>query len=139
MTDQTPVTKSRLGEMALDAAINIELAEKNGNLNPTEDLENFLSAIKKQFNEDNNDLNLRDETMFPYYSFALARATNKEQPSRRNFSNLMSSMLRKQEKSGNTVDNQDQLKQFCLAFHEAMIRAVNANKPRKADYDDRVR
>lgn len=137
MTQRQVITRSKLGEMALDAAISVEHAQHNSAAS-MDDLEEFIAAISTQF-ESLEKGSLRDETMFPYYSFALSRSFEGDEPIRSRFPELISRMLSKRQITGKETPELEQMKQFCLAFHEAMVKAVQSGRPNKAQQDGRVR
>ena len=137
MNNTQVLTRAKLGELALDAAISVEYAQRNPSAS-TADLDEFMSALSNQF-KDADKGSLRDETMFPYYSFALARSSDNQEPTRNQFPELIARMLAKREVQTEARDELEQIKQFCLAFHEAMVKAVLSGRPSRSQYDGRVR
>lgn len=132
------ITKSELGKLALKAAINIERSQ----LNKSADLSSigvFLDALDSEISDSESDSFLRDETLFPYYSSALEKADDIEPLTRNQFSQAFRNALNRHKHAAEQPGGLEQIKQFSLAFHEAILRAMQQNTFVNDRVDGRIR
>ncbi len=131
------LTNSQLGKLALNAAITIERIQ---NRLPTENdqVDRFLNALTDEIDESSELSALRDETMYPFYSIALAKSTSDERPARNQFSGALKEALARHKSSAMEGDELEKVKRFCLAFHEAIVRASQRNSTTSPRFDGRL-
>lgn len=135
---QQHITKAELGKLALRAAISIERSQ----LNKPVDLSavgRFLDALDSEIDDSESVAVLKDETLFPYYSSALAKADDLEPLTRNQFSAAFRGALDRHKHAAEQGDGLEKIKQFSLAFHEAILRAIQQNTFGNDRIDGRIR
>lgn len=135
---QAPLTKSQLGELALDAVIEIDAAKTK----PPGDfsaLRQFMSSLGAQIIEDNGNKLLRDETLYPFYSYALHQSAKDSFEGRKNFGVLMTEILGKHNFDAAKATDLSEIRKFCLAFHEAIVSSFMNKHSSTARDDDGFR
>ena len=123
--------------MALKAAINIEKVQLKRPADMTY-VESFFNSLGSELDNSESPAVLRDETLFPYYSMALSKADAVEPLTRNQFSDALRGALARH-RLATESDDLEKAKQFCLAFHEAIIRAIQQRPLGNARIDGRIR
>lgn len=128
-------TKSQLGELALDAAMALDGDTTDSNLDVVED---FLTAVKSQIAEDSSKSIFRDNTLFPVYSYALSKTEGDVHVESDDFKLHLQRTL-SSFKGAASVSSVENLKQFCLAVHEALLIELMGRRISSTRHDERVR
>jgi hypothetical protein len=138
MPSQPVLTRSELSELALDAAIELDKARpQDGAKFPN--LEKFLVQMKGQLHAGAGLQTLRDETMYPFFSYALTQASDSEIHDRGSFLHSMNAMIEKHNVDVGKLHELDNLKKFCVAFHESIISNTISAQISASRHDNSIR
>lgn len=135
MLDNRPMTRSKLSELALDAAIELETTPDES---PHPTLKEFLKEVAAQISDVNGVSSLKDETLFPVYSFALRNSVIDAPHTRRDLISLLRDTLNVHI-GADSIDDKEKLRGFCLAVHEALITDLLERRIATVKRDDRIR
>lgn len=126
-------TRSQLGAMALDAAIDIERHQKSKSSDML-GLNTFFSALS---DSDVQDSIFEDEALYPYYTAALSRVDDADDNGA-NFADMFRHILSQRTDEDKSLDEMEKVKNFCLAFHQAMALAAQNGRPTRHNRDGRL-
>lgn len=110
-----PLTKTELSELALDAAIEMDLGLSRPNQSSA--AVKFLDIISHQITSHDGSLFLRDESLVPIYSYALNNDLPQEYVGRQGMLSRLSQLVGERFKDEQPRDG---LRRFFLAVHEAL-------------------
>ena len=131
-------TRYKVSELAMDAAIELERIKsaKSGNIDV---IDNFLSALREQWQPNSNKSILKDRTLYPVYSFALSKSGDCDFTPVDDIGNKINLILSEKLDRGSDTSKIDYLRNFCLAVHEALITDLMGQRISAKKNDDRVR
>lgn len=109
------ITKTELSELALDAAIEIDLGSQP--LKAQSAVSKVLRVISEQITNHDGSLFLRDESLLPIYSYALSNDFQQEYVGR---DSLLARLAQIAEDEASESEPQETLRRFFLAIHEAL-------------------
>jgi hypothetical protein len=112
---QSRLTKSDLSEMALDAAIELDLERKPSSEDSA--VVKFLSFIANGITDHNGVLYLKDESLMPVYSYALSNDQPHEYIGRKG---LLERLTEIADENLGQADGREALRRFFLSVHEAL-------------------
>lgn len=109
------ITKTELSELALDAAIEIDLGSHP--LRAQSAVAKILRAIAEQITDHDGSLFLKDESLLPIYSYALSNDFQHEYVGR---DSLLARLSQIADDELSENEPQESLRRFFLAIHEAL-------------------
>jgi hypothetical protein len=121
-------TTAQLGSMALDAAIDLERVQKS-TLTDLSGIRAFVAALQDTSARDI----LQDDVLFPYYSMALSSSGASSGDSA-SFADWLAAVMPETERPTSDPEQIENLKNFCLSFHKAMILARRGVSSRQGRY-----
>ena len=138
-----PLTKSRLSELALDAAIELDRATRTNEIGNAPGTERFFQLLREQLDQDSHRV-FKDQTLVPVYALALSRSADNHFIPRENLSHLLNGVLEKHDAVGKTGEPVSDapivfLRDFCLAVHEALVSSLMGNRTSIIKNDERAR
>lgn len=139
----SPVTKSRLSELALDAAIELDRASREKRIIDAPGAERFFNLLREQMDQDRHRV-FKDQTLVPVYALALSHSAGARFVLRDNLSELLEKVLEKHENvSEPNADSLEArmafLRDFCLAVHEAIVSGLMGHRVATVKNDERAR
>lgn len=136
-----PLTKSRLSELALDAAIELDRAAHLKAIGNAPDVDLFFRSLREQLDQDRQRV-FKDQTLVPVYALAFSRSGGEPFVPRENLADLLQSVLKKHQAVESDDSDEAQiafLRDFCLAVHEALVSNLLGNRSAAVKNDERVR
>ncbi|MDQ6436144.1 hypothetical protein RB623_18965 [Mesorhizobium sp. LHD-90] len=136
------MTKSRLSELALEAAIQLDQVTQSRSA-ATVSIDRFFQAVREQLDQDEHKV-VKDQTLVPVYAFALSQGGTDSYTPRATLSGLLQDVLQNYESVDNAAERPtDQqlafLRDFCLAVHEALIANLMGSRIAAVRRDERAR
>jgi hypothetical protein len=131
-------TKSQLSELALDAAIELDLIANKGKGNANI-VESFIVLLKEQLGSAQEGSLFKDQTLYPVYSFALSKTSGEAYTPKETMGNVLIDVINKYHDRDGDVSKLDYLKTFCLSVHEALISDLMGRRISSVKQDDRIR
>ncbi len=138
-----PITKSRLSELALDAAIELDRAAHTKIVASTPGIDRFFRSLREQLDQDRLKV-FKDQTLVPVYALALSRSAGDPFVAREDLAGLLQEVLKKHDAVVVDTDAPAEaqiafLRDFCLAVHEALILNLMGNRMTAVKHDERAR
>lgn len=137
------VTKSRLSELALDAAIELDRASRSKEIGEAPNAQRFFQLIRDQLDQDRHRV-FKDQTLVPIYARALSRSVDNHFVPRDDLAHLLGTVLKKHETVDAPNDAEAEtsiafLRDFCLAVHEALVSSLMGHRIATIKNDERAR
>jgi CRISPR/Cas system CSM-associated protein Csm2 small subunit len=131
-------TKSKLSEMALTAAMELEKMRKS-TAAETSEINAFLEAVKSHISNTSENSVIKDSTFYPAYSYALSKSNNDNFTPREEFIEILKQTLNTDFDSDDEIESIESVQNFCLAVHEALISELMGRRIINVKHDDRIR